>query len=242
MGDLASPTLVPLDVDDGGIDLVSGPMFAGKTTHLVTSLAHYIDLLGSDACLVIKHNGDTRFSTCEVVTHDGKHMEAIAVPRLAMVDVPPAVRVIGIDEGQLFEDLYDFCVQQEAAGRVVVVAALSATSERTPMGQTLQLIPVAARVTFLTAPCALCYAPGAFTKCLVPKTDTVLIGGAKEYQARCLPCYLKATPSHEKSVSGAGLPLKAALHPSPKVSDLHAALLAPCAALVCMHRIAITAT
>ncbi|RLN97211.1 hypothetical protein BBJ28_00004587 [Nothophytophthora sp. Chile5] len=64
-------------------------------------------------------------------THDKVFMEAMAVQTLA--DVRPFLDecdVIGIDEGQFYPDLVEFCQDAANMGKVVVVAALDATFER----------------------------------------------------------------------------------------------------------------
>ncbi|KAK4798135.1 hypothetical protein SAY86_030461 [Trapa natans] len=113
----------------GEIHVILGPMFAGKTSSLLQRIE-------SESCngrkvAVIKSNKDTRYGLDSIVTHDGAKFQCMALANLSSfkqmfgADAYDELDVIGIDEAQFFEDLYDFC--QEAAdrdGKIVVVAGL----------------------------------------------------------------------------------------------------------------------
>ena len=51
--------------------------------------------------------------------------------------------VVGIDEGQFFPDVVEFCDGAANLGKTVVVAALDGTFERKPFGNIVSLIPLA---------------------------------------------------------------------------------------------------
>ena len=51
--------------------------------------------------------------------------------------------VVGIDEGQFFPDVVEFCDEAANLGKTVVVAALDGTFERKPFGNIVSLIPLA---------------------------------------------------------------------------------------------------
>jgi hypothetical protein len=54
---------------DGGIEIVVGPMFAGKTSELIRRVEMY-EALG--LCVaVVKSSKDTRYSEHHLATHDG---------------------------------------------------------------------------------------------------------------------------------------------------------------------------
>ena len=61
--------------------------------------------------------------------------------------------IIGIDEGQFFENLVPFCEEMANTGKCVIVAALDGTFERKPFGSVLELIPLSESVTKLDAVC-----------------------------------------------------------------------------------------
>jgi thymidine kinase len=51
--------------------------------------------------------------------------------------------IIGIDEGQFFENLVEFSENMANEGKMVIIAALDGTFERKAFGKVLELIPLA---------------------------------------------------------------------------------------------------
>lgn len=101
------------------------------------------------------------------------------------------LEVIGIDEGQFFEDLYDFC--RKAAdddGKTVIVAGLDGDYLRRSFGSVLEIIPLADSVTKLNARCELCGKRAFFTLRKTEETQTELIAGAEVYMPVCRKHYV----------------------------------------------------
>lgn len=82
-------------------------------------------------------------------------------------------------------------------GKIVVVAALDATFQRKPF-RVVELIPVAEKVTKLTAVCRSCSRDAAFTIRLCESLDVELIGGHELYQPACRKCYLEHTNAKDE--------------------------------------------
>lgn len=64
--------------------------------------------------------------------------------------------VVAIDEGQFYPDIVEFCEELANMGIIVMVAALDGTFQRKGFGNILNLLPVAEKVTKLTAVCVYC--------------------------------------------------------------------------------------
>lgn len=78
-------------------------------------------------------------------------------------------------------------------GKIVVVAALDGTFQRKPFGNVLELVPVAEKVTKLSAVCMICCKKDAhFTRRRTSETKIEVIGGKEMYQAVCRGCYQNA--------------------------------------------------
>lgn len=174
----------------GGIHLIVGPMFAGKTTALLRRIRKEADA-GRKVSLV-KSDKDNRYSESAVVSHDGVQMPCVAVPCLASFrehvgeEKYRQIEVIGIDEAQFFDDLLEFC--QSAAdldNKTVIVAGLDGDFLRRRFGAALDLIPLADSVTKLHARCELCNQPAPFTFRKTVDTETEVIGGADVYMPVC---------------------------------------------------------
>ncbi|XP_008776173.1 thymidine kinase-like [Phoenix dactylifera] len=179
----------------GEIHVIIGPMFAGKTTTLLRRIRSEID--NGRSVAVIKSNKDTRYGLDSVVTHDGTKMPCLSLPELSMfqdklgIEAYNKLDVIGIDEAQFFEDLYDFCCRAaDHDGKTVIVAGLDGDYLRRRFGSVLDIIPLADSVTKLTARCELCGQRAFFTLRKTQETTTELIGGADVYMPVCRQHYV----------------------------------------------------
>uniref|UniRef100_A0A5B7CD59 Thymidine kinase n=1 Tax=Davidia involucrata TaxID=16924 RepID=A0A5B7CD59_DAVIN len=179
----------------GEIHVIVGPMFAGKTT----TLLHRIKSESSNgrSVAIIKSNKDTRYGLDSIVTHDGVKFPCWPLADLSSfrqkfgADAYEKLDVIGIDEAQFFDDLYDFC--RKAAdhdGKTVIVAGLDGDYMRRSFGSVLDIIPLADSVTKLTARCELCGKRAFFTLRKTEATQTELIGGADVYMPVCRKHYV----------------------------------------------------
>jgi thymidine kinase len=72
--------------------------------------------------------------------------------------------VVAIDEGQFFANIVDFCEYLADNGVIVLVAALDGTFQRKPFGNIINLLPLAEKVTKLTAVCVYCAKEASFIK------------------------------------------------------------------------------
>ncbi|XP_030533359.2 thymidine kinase a-like [Rhodamnia argentea] len=185
----------PRSSSSGEIHVIVGPMFAGKTT----SLLRRVELESSSgrSVAVIKSSKDTRYGLDSIVTHDGAKFPCLALKDLSSfketfgLNAYNQLDVIGIDEAQFFEDLYDFC--REAAdrdGKVLVVAGLDGDYLRRSFGSVLDIIPLADSVTKLTAQCELCGKRAFFTLRKTGEMQTEVIGGADVYMPVCRQHYM----------------------------------------------------
>ncbi|KPA78300.1 putative mitochondrial thymidine kinase [Leptomonas pyrrhocoris] len=183
----------------GRIELVIGPMFAGKTTELMRRVKREIH--AHHSCFVIKYSKDTRYDVRNIASHDQVTLRAqAAVTKLLEVQEKwRKFDVLAIDEGQFFCDLVDFCNTAADAGKIVMVSALDGDYRRRPFGQICELIPYCESVDKLSAVCMICHErPASFTRRTVHAEQLELIGGADMYIATCRECYMQPhTPSLE---------------------------------------------
>jgi hypothetical protein len=115
--------------DEGGrIEMIVGPMFAGKSTELMRRIRRH--KLAYRRCVVIKYAKDMRHGEpeTELATHDNHRIKA--VPCTKLYDVWNEARdsdVIGIDEAQFYPDLIKFCDEMADAGKIIIICALDGT-------------------------------------------------------------------------------------------------------------------
>jgi len=147
-------------------------------------------------------------------THDQNGMSALPATTLFETKLLGLIEnydVIGIDEGQFFPDLVQFCEHAaNVLGKIVIVSGLDATCVRTPFGQLCELIAMAEKVDKLAAVCKLCGNDAHFTKRVVENTEEIadnsdfnesLIGGAESYISTCRACYDVSKSSCESPIS-----------------------------------------
>jgi thymidine kinase len=180
------------------LELIVGPMFAGKTSALQSIIRRH-EALGIK-CMVFKPIRDSRYGNdAYIYNHDNTRIYATAVDSL-MAEFHshyyPSLKLIVIEEGQFFEDLYDFVLRAvEVDKKHVVVGGLDGDRFRRPFGQILQLIPLADRITKLTSLCKLCAdgTPALFSYSNTHSSETIHIGGAESYIPVCRNHYINLT-------------------------------------------------
>lgn len=166
------------------LELIIGPMFAGKTTRLLERVSRYKSV--GKKVMFVNSVKDVRCDE-EVRSHSGLKQEATKVSKLASVDISLA-DVIGIDEVNFFDDVDVIRRwQNEHPEKVIIVAGLRGDYLKRPFGKVLELIPMANDVEILDAFCMICKdgtnAP--FTKRIVECDDLELVGGEESYIAVC---------------------------------------------------------
>jgi len=180
------------------LELIIGPMFAGKTSALQSIIRRH-EALGIK-CVVYKPLRDDRYGEDYFIySHDKTRVSALPVTHLTQQTVNSDyanAKLIVIEEGQFFDDLYTFVVKAvEYDMKHVVVGGLDGDRFRKPFGQILQLIPLADRLTKLTSLCKLCAdgTPALFTYGSTTSSETIHVGGSETYMPLCRTHYNEST-------------------------------------------------
>jgi thymidine kinase len=165
-------------------------MFSGKTNELIKQIKTSQIMFG-DQIMIINHKNDDRYDVNgNVCSHDKNSFNAISLTTLTPILFTQKfheAKAIFIDEAQFFEDLYDFVNEALEQKKRVVVCGLDGDYERKPIGQILQLIPLADSVNKLSALCKRCnYGTLAiFSKRITRSTEKVVIGNENTYEPVC---------------------------------------------------------
>lgn len=169
-----------------------GPMYSGKSEALLAEWRRAT--CGGYRVAMVTFKKDTRYDVSgrSVVSHAQNSQKADAsVVTLAEARDVPAVRLadcVLIDEGQFFTDLEEGASALVSEGKKVVICALSSTWQRKPFGNVSALLAVADVITQHTAICK-CGADAPFSFRISDETDTVVVGAADKYEARCRACF-----------------------------------------------------
>ncbi|KHN32956.1 Thymidine kinase [Glycine soja] len=192
----------PSPPPSGEIHVIVGPMFAGKTTSLLRRIQS--ETANGRNVAIIKSSKDTRYGLDSIVTHDGAKLPCWALANLSSfkqkfgMDAYEKLDVIGIDEAQFFDDLYEFCRQAaDHDGKTVIVAGLDGNYLRRSFGSVLDIIPLADSVTKLTARCEICGKRACFTLRKTQDKQIELIGGVDVYMPVCRQHYVSGQVAME---------------------------------------------
>ena len=180
-----------VSLKSGRIELICGPMFSGKTTAMIARLIAARDA-GFDA-VAIKPELDTRYSPCEIASHDGRVYRALnARDARAIRDMAKQSAVVGIDEVHFFdESLVEVCRELAGRGTRVITAGVEIDHRGQPFETLSHLIRIAHEITRLNAICARCGAAARHSQRLIPAAPDarIVVGGAGAYEPRCDRCF-----------------------------------------------------
>ena len=172
----------------GWLEVICGSMFSGKTEELIRRLKR-ARIAGQEVA-VFKPAVDTRYGE-DVVSHDSNSFVATPIVHTkALLTVPDAVSVIGLDEAQFFDDEVVKHTQELAhRGKRLIIAGLDMDFRGQPFGPMCDLLAVAEYITKVHAICSHCGNLATHSYRLTPETDTVVLGEKDLYEARCRRCF-----------------------------------------------------
>eukprot|EP00828_Plagiopyla_frontata_P003738 TRINITY_DN11212_c0_g1_i2.p1 TRINITY_DN11212_c0_g1~~TRINITY_DN11212_c0_g1_i2.p1 ORF type:complete len:227 (+),score=39.48 TRINITY_DN11212_c0_g1_i2:209-889(+) len=184
---------------NGKIELIAGPMFAGKSSELLRQVKRYRH--AKKKCLLVNYIEDTRYTDDDcITTHDLEQLKAMKVMKLEeLKEIYKKYDVIAIDEGQFFSDIDIYSEVFANDGKIVLIAALDSTFQRKGFGKICNLIPLCEQITKLTSICVYCYEAASFTKRIVESNEVELIGGAEMYRPVCRKCFFEYQQMSQKS-------------------------------------------
>jgi thymidine kinase len=165
-------------------------MFSGKSEELIRRVTR--SAIARIPVQVFKPALDDRYAVTEVVSHSALSVaaEPVESSRQLLEGVEDGTEVVGVDEGQFFDDgLIEVADLLAAAGKQVIVAGLDLDYLRRPFGPIPELCGRAEYVTKALAVCHRCGGPALYTQRTVRSDDLVVLGAVGAYEARCRRCY-----------------------------------------------------
>ncbi|MGE4571281.1 MAG: thymidine kinase [Candidatus Izemoplasmatales bacterium] len=185
-----------LNQKEGWIEVITGPMFAGKTEELLRRIKRLE--YAKQNIVVFKPTVDNRYSENQVISHDHNKTQSINISeaREILNYVNNETQVVAIDEIQfLDEEAVDICEYLADKGVRVIVSGLDRDFRGEPFSFMPKLLSLAEYVTKLTAICVKCQTPASRTQRIIEgkpaKYDDpiILIGAKDSYEARCRDCH-----------------------------------------------------
>ena len=183
---------------NGYLELILGPMFSGKTSKIL-DLYKQCEF-SNIPVVVINHTSDKRYSETMLSTHDLKMIPCILASSLCdameILEIKNKINdatVILINEGQFFNDLYEWTkMMVETNHKEIYICGLDGDFNRNKFGQILDLIPLCDKVTKLKSLCSMCKngTKALFSLRVTEEKEQVLIG-SDCYKPVCRACYNK---------------------------------------------------
>jgi thymidine kinase len=176
--------------NQGWIEVIVGSMFSGKSEELIRRLRRA--QIARQKVQIFKPVIDTRYADDHIVSHSEMRIPSVAVAssRELLDRVEADTEVVGIDEGQFFDqELPVVCNELANKGKRVIVAGLDQDYLGKPFEPMPQLLAIAEYITKTLAICMVCGNPANHTQRLVPGSSRVLLGAQGTYEARCRACF-----------------------------------------------------
>ncbi len=173
----------------GVLEVITGPMFSGKSEELIRRLKRARIARRRVACF--KPDIDLRYHRTSIASHSAQTHDATTVAnvedlREALYPQLDQIDLIGVDEVQFFSPaIIPLAVELIAIGKRVIMAGLDTTFAGEPFGPVPNLMAIADTVTKLAAVCMVCGAPAIHTQRLSHSRELVVVGASGLYEARC---------------------------------------------------------
>ena len=177
---------------NGFIEVVCGPMFAGKTEELIRRIRRLE--YAKQNVLVFKPKIDTRYSVAEeIVSHNLSKKPSILVGKSIEVlkYIKEDTDAVVIDEVQFFDhDIVQIAEDLADKGVRVIVGGLDRDFRGEPFGPMPELLARAEFVTKLTAICVKSGLPATRTQRIIDgkpaqySDPTILVGANESYEPR----------------------------------------------------------
>ena len=181
---------------NGTIDVICGPMFAGKTEELLRRVRR-LEYAHKNVVL-FKPQIDDRYEKSYVVSHNQNKALCVAIK-----DAPEMLKYVKddtdavvIDEFQfLGDEAIDIVLYFSRKGIRVILSGLDRDFRNEPFSNMPKILSYADTVLKLTAICVKCGEPATCTQRIVNGSPApydnpqILVGATESYEARCASCH-----------------------------------------------------
>ncbi len=176
---------------NGFIEVVCGPMFAGKTEELIRRIKRLE--YAKQNVLVFKPKLDTRYEIEEIVSHNLSKKPSIVIGNSVEIYkyIESNTHAVVIDEVQFFDfDIIEITEYLADKGIRVIVGGLDRDFRGEPFGPMPKLLARAEFVTKLTAICVKSGLPATRTQRIINgkpahyDDPTILVGADESYEPR----------------------------------------------------------
>jgi thymidine kinase len=175
----------------GWVEVIAGSMFSGKSEELIRRLRRA--RIARQKVQVFKPKIDNRYSHDHIVSHSEQRHESVPVQSAGelLALVLPETQVVGIDEGQFFDqELVGVVNELARRGARVIVAGLDQDYTGKPFEPMPQLLAIAEHITKTHAICVVCGQTANYSQRTFESEERVAVGAGGMYEARCRLCFV----------------------------------------------------
>jgi thymidine kinase len=175
----------------GWIEVIVGSMFSGKSEELIRRLKRAS--IARQNVQVFKPKIDDRYSKEEIASHSGIKLKSkpVSTAKELLKHVKGETHVIGIDEGQFFDDELAAIANELAnSGKRVIIAGLDQDFMGKPFEPMPQLLAIAEFITKTHAICVKCGDTANYSQRTFESDALVEVGASGKYEARCRQCFV----------------------------------------------------
>ncbi|WP_322901577.1 thymidine kinase [Mycoplasmopsis felis] len=175
---------------EGTLEIITGPMFSGKTEELLKRLK--ILEIAEVNTIVFKPSFDVRFDENKIVSRTGAKTNAIVIKESSEILKywNSEFKAVAIDEVNFLDDgIFKVIDKLVLNGVRVIISGLDMDYLRRPFGVTPGLLAIADDITKLKAVCLLCKSDAAFSFRKENNNNLNFLGDS-EYEARCRKCHI----------------------------------------------------
>lgn len=185
-----------MDKKTGSIEVICGPMFAGKSEEIIRRIRRIEYAKKKVVCF--KPGIDNRYSLDEIVSHNKSKKKSYVIS--SSKDIAQYIQedtyAVVIDEVQFLDrGIIDVCEDLANKGIRVIVGGLDLDFRGEPFSIMPELLARAEEVTKLTAICVKCGENATRTQRIVNgmpafyEDPIVIIGASESYEPRCRRCH-----------------------------------------------------
>jgi len=180
----------------GSIEVITGPMFAGKTEELIRRVKR-LEYAHKNVVL-FKPQIDDRYEKSYIVSHNQKKALCVSLKssQEMLNYVNEETDAVVIDEFQfLDEDAVDIAVYFKRKGKRVIVSGLDRDFRGEPFNNMPNIFAYADTILKLTAICVCCGNDATCTQRIINgrpanyNDPQILVGASETYEARCAACH-----------------------------------------------------
>ena len=182
----------------GSIEIICGSMFSGKTEELIRRIKRAE--LANKKISVFKPCIDKRNKENLIISHDLNEIKATCV-NYAKEIIPLSKNsdVVGIDEGQFFDDgIIDVANHLANNGIRVIISGLDMDFEGKPFGPIPALMAIAEDVLKVRGICTKTGNPSLYSYRKSKEKDLIVIGEKKNYEPMSREAFYKAMNKSKK--------------------------------------------